>query len=513
MDYLPPDRPIKSVPYPRASILTEDQLFSSSSGLPSIPLLREHLLAEGRLDEKCALRLIDLAQQIFEREPNMLFIERPITIVADIHGQFYDLLTILAAGGDPAETRYLFLGDYVDRGLFECECVFLLFALKVTYPQNFNLLRGNHETRQMAKAFQFKMECERKYRSRSLYKACMRAFDTLPVCALVDSRFLCMHGGLSPNIRILSDIEKLDRFVETPDSGPLCDLLWSDPMCALVDSRFLCMHGGLSPNIRIISDIEKLDRFVETPDSGPLCDLLWSDPSENFDDIDDQQPEFKPNNVRGCAHFFSYYACRDFLLRNNLVSIIRGHEVQKNGVRFFRKSSRTKFPVLISLFSAPNYCDTYNNIAAILKIDDHQQLSVVNIEAHAHPFVLPNFENGFQFGERFVLYHVTNLLLSIFNMYSPEELAAEDGRHDKTGVELLNKKRLIGTMDRAYAELKKINKITLNLRGLTPSYSAYKELLTRPEIKALVNEAEKGRITSFDQAIQLDHIFERRPHT
>ncbi|CAF1217088.1 unnamed protein product [Rotaria sp. Silwood1] len=464
MDYLPPDRPIKSVPYPRASILTEDQLFSSSSGLPSIPLLREHLLAEGRLDEKCALRLIDLAQQIFEREPNMLFIERPITIVADIHGQFYDLLTILAAGGDPAETRYLFLGDYVDRGLFECECVFLLFALKVTYPQNFNLLRGNHETRQMAKAFQFKMECERKYRSRSLYKACMRAFDTLPVCALVDSRFLCMHGGLSPNIRILSDIEKLDRFVETPDSGP-------------------------------------------------LCDLLWSDPSENFDDIDDQQPEFKPNNVRGCAHFFSYYACRDFLLRNNLVSIIRGHEVQKNGVRFFRKSSRTKFPVLISLFSAPNYCDTYNNIAAILKIDDHQQLSVVNIEAHAHPFVLPNFENGFQFGERFVLYHVTNLLLSIFNMYSPEELAAEDGRHDKTGVELLNKKRLIGTMDRAYAELKKINKITLNLRGLTPSYSAYKELLTRPEIKALVNEAEKGRITSFDQAIQLDHIFERRPHT
>ncbi|CAF3510119.1 unnamed protein product [Rotaria sp. Silwood1] len=308
------------------------------------------------------------------------------------------------------------------------------------------------------------MECERKYRSRALYKACMRAFDTLPVCALVDS-------------------------------------------------RFLCMHGGLSPNIRIISDIEKLDRFVETPDSGPLCDLLWSDPSENFDDIDDQQPEFKPNNVRGCAHFFSYYACRDFLLRNNLVSIIRGHEVQKNGVRFFRKSSRTKFPVLISLFSAPNYCDTYNNIAAILKIDDHQQLSVVNIEAHAHPFVLPNFENGFQFGERFVLYHVTNLLLSIFNMYSPEELAAEDGRHDKTGVELLNKKRLIGTMDRAYAELKKINKITLNLRGLTPSYSAYKELLTRPEIKALVNEAEKGRITSFDQAIQLDHIFERRPHT
>ncbi|CAF1109620.1 unnamed protein product [Rotaria sordida] len=464
MDSLSPDRPINSIPYPRTRLLTEDQLFDSSSCLPSIPLLREHLQEEGHLDEKCALRLIELAQQIFQGEPNMLRIKQPVTIVADIHGQFYDLLTILAAGGNPAETRYLFLGDYVDRGLFACECVFLLFALKINYPQNFNLLRGNHETRQMTKAFQFKMECEKKYGSRTLYKAFMQAFDTLPVCALIDSNFLCMHGGLSPDIRTLSDIENLDRFIETPHSGP-------------------------------------------------LCDLLWSDPSENFDDDNNQQSEFKPNTTRHCAYFFSYNTCKDFLRRNNLLSIIRGHEVQKNGIRFFRKSSRTNFPVLISLFSAPNYCDTYNNIAAILKVGDSQQLSVVNIEAHAHPFVLQHFENGFQFGERFILYYATNLLLSIFNMYSPEELAAEDGRKDKTGVELLKKKRLIETMDEAYAELKKINKITLNLRGLTPSYNACKELLAKPEIQTLINEAEQGRIKNYDQAIKLDQIFERRPST
>ncbi|CAF3979563.1 unnamed protein product, partial [Rotaria sordida] len=208
----------------------------------------------------------------------------------------------------------------------------------------------NHETRQMTKAFQFKMECEKKYGSPTLYKAFMQAFDTLPVCALVDSSFLCMHGGLSPDIRILSDIENLNRFIETPHSDP-------------------------------------------------LCDLLWSDPSKDFDDSNNQQSEFTPNTTRHCAHFFSYNACQDFLLRNNLLSIIRGHEVQKNGIQFFRKSSRTDFPVLISLFSAPNYCDTYNNIAAIVKIGDSQQLSVVNIESHAHPFVLQHFENGFQFGE------------------------------------------------------------------------------------------------------------------
>lgn len=142
MDNPPPDRQITSIPYPRASLLTEEKLFDSTSGLPSISILTKHLQEEGRLDQTCALRLINLAREIFEREPNIITVQRPLTIVADIHGQFYDLLTILAAGGDPSKTRYLFLGDYVDRGQFQCECVFLLFALKINFPKNINLLRG-----------------------------------------------------------------------------------------------------------------------------------------------------------------------------------------------------------------------------------------------------------------------------------------------------------------------------------------------------------------------------------
>lgn len=98
-------------------------------------------------------------------------------------------------------------------------------------------------------------------------------------------------------------------------------------------------------------------------------------------------------------------------------------------------------------------------------------------------------------------------------MYTPEELAAEDGREDKTGMELLNKKRLLATMDKAYEGLKKTNNIALNLRGLTPSYKAYKELLSRPDVQALIDEAEKGRIKNYNQAIQLDQVFERRPST
>ena len=139
---LPLDRQINTVPYPKTGLLTEDKLFDPSSGLPSIRRLTKHLQDEGFLEERCAIRLIEQTRQVFEREPNMLIVERPVTIVADIHGQFYDFLTILSAGGDPATTRYLFLGDYVDRGQFACECIFLLFALKLNYPQNINLLRG-----------------------------------------------------------------------------------------------------------------------------------------------------------------------------------------------------------------------------------------------------------------------------------------------------------------------------------------------------------------------------------
>lgn len=138
----PADRQVNTVPYPETQILTEDDLFNGSTGLPSISRLSKHLQNQGRVDEQCALRLVELARDIFRLEPNIVRVERPVTLVGDIHGQFYDLLTVLTAGGDPSTTRYLFLGDYVDRGQFQCECVFLLFALKIKYPKNINLLRG-----------------------------------------------------------------------------------------------------------------------------------------------------------------------------------------------------------------------------------------------------------------------------------------------------------------------------------------------------------------------------------
>mmetsp|Transcript_10231 Transcript_10231/g.10196 ORF Transcript_10231/g.10196 Transcript_10231/m.10196 type:complete len:232 (+) Transcript_10231:284-979(+) len=221
--------------------------------------------------------------------------------------------------GRIGELNYVFLGDYVDRGLFSLEVVLVLYALKLTYPKEVTLLRGNHECRQMTESFNFRIEVEEK-NDLDVYELFMDSFDCLPIAALIDNKIIAVHGGISPELQ----------------------------------------------NIAVLN---KLDRFKEIPKQGLVTDLMWSDPVENETGYQDK--DYIPNKKRSCSYIFGNSAANSFLDKNNLLCIVRGHEVQQQGYKLHQWNGAEEFPAVITIFSAPNYCDVYNNKAAVLKFENN----------------------------------------------------------------------------------------------------------------------------------------------
>lgn len=125
--------------------------------------------------------------------------------------------------------NFIFLGDFVDRGYFSLETFTLLMCLKAKFPDRITLVRGNHESRQITQVYGFYEECQTKYGNASVWKSCCQVFDFLALAAIVDGKVLCVHGGLSPEIRTLDQIRVVARAQEIPHEGAFCDLVWSDP--------------------------------------------------------------------------------------------------------------------------------------------------------------------------------------------------------------------------------------------------------------------------------------------
>lgn len=168
------------------------------------------------------------AREVCMSQPILLELEAPIKICGDIHGQYYDLLRLFEYGGFPPDANYLFLGDYVDRGKQSLETICLLLAYKIKYPENFFLLRGNHECASINRIYGFYDECKRRYNVK-LWKTFTECFNSLPIAAIIDEKIFCMHGGLSPDLRQMEQVRRIVRPTDVPDTGLLCDLLWSDP--------------------------------------------------------------------------------------------------------------------------------------------------------------------------------------------------------------------------------------------------------------------------------------------
>jgi serine/threonine-protein phosphatase PP1 catalytic subunit len=141
-----------------------------------------------------------------------------ILFSGDIHGQYSDLLRLFDLAGYPPQSNFLFLGDYVDRGKHSLETICLLFSYKVKYPNNFFLLRGNHEAASVNRIYGFYDECKRRF-SLKLWKTFTDVFNMLPIAAIVEEKLFCCHGGLSAELVAMEDIRKIERPCDVPSEG------------------------------------------------------------------------------------------------------------------------------------------------------------------------------------------------------------------------------------------------------------------------------------------------------
>jgi diadenosine tetraphosphatase ApaH/serine/threonine PP2A family protein phosphatase len=246
-------------------------------------------------------------------------------IVGDIHGNIDDLLRIFERLRYPPSTRYLFLGDYVDRGLYGTEVVMLLFALKLKYPEHIFLLRGNHEAEGLTRVYGFQKEISTKF-NEAVYRAVIDVFAALPLCAIVGERVFCVHGGLSPLLASIADIECLPKPKDIPFSGLLADMVWSDP----------CL---------------KIETFHQSP--------------------------------RGCGCLYGPVALTEFLRNNSFDLLIRSHTLCMKGTAWpFEGDAAVE--KCLTVFSTSNYCEQ-GNTAAVLSVSPELLVAVEEFGAPAEP--------------------------------------------------------------------------------------------------------------------------------
>ncbi|TFK30424.1 phospho protein phosphatase PPZ [Coprinopsis marcescibilis] len=246
------------------------------------------------------------AREVLLSQPTLIELSPPVKIVGDVHGQYSDLIRLFEMCGFPPAANYLFLGDYVDRGKQSLETILLLLCYKIKYPENFFLLRGNHECANVTRVYGFYDECKRRCNIKT-WKTFIDVFNCLPIAAIVASKIFCVHGGLSPSLHAMEDIKRIQRPTDVPDYGLLNDLLWSDPSDTAMD---------------------------------------WED------------------NERGVSYCFGKAVINEFLVRYDMDLICRAHMVVEDGYEFW--NDRT----LVTVFSAPNYCGEFDNYGACMSVSE-----------------------------------------------------------------------------------------------------------------------------------------------
>jgi len=255
-----------------------------------------------------------------------------LVLVGDIHGQFRDLQTHIlsvqqrAIQNGEKDYKFLFLGDYVDRGPHGVEVMILLLALKIEFPNTVFILRGNHEEAQTCRIYGFMQECRAKL-DVECWSKFVDVFRQLPMAAAVtcpSGQFFCTHGGLSPHMTAIAGLQFLNRAEYGDHYGP-----------------------------------------IEMNDAETMDGLLWSDPSETTG---------YRQNYRGCGFTFGPDATEAFCRENEIQFVCRAHQMVMPGYRWDHDDR------LLTLFSAPNYCGMNDNKGAIAILDAAKQVGKQRVD-------------------------------------------------------------------------------------------------------------------------------------
>ncbi|KAK7791724.1 hypothetical protein R5R35_009373 [Gryllus longicercus] len=293
--------------------------------------LMETYKKQGKLHRIYAYKILLDVKQLFMKQSTLVDIAIPddskFTVCGDIHGQFYDLMNIFKLNGLPSPSNpYLFNGDFVDRGSFSVECIFTLFGFKLLYPEHFFMSRGNHESQTMNQMYGFEGEVKAKYTAQ-MSELFTEVYNWLPLAHCLNNRVLVMHGGLFSR----DDVE--------------------------------------------LTEIRNIDRNRQPPEEGIMCELLWSDP---------QPQNGRAPSKRGVGVQFGPDVTKNFLEKNDLDYIIRSHEVKSEGYEMAHDGK------CITVFSAPNYCDSMGNMGAFITLRGKDlKPTFVTYKAVPHPDVKP----------------------------------------------------------------------------------------------------------------------------
>ncbi|EAL48215.2 Ser/Thr protein phosphatase family protein [Entamoeba histolytica HM-1:IMSS-B] len=300
--------------------MSRAMLVPITSNVPNIDLLIIELFKARTSKELTRIITVDIIYYLCQKvrnemmsEPVLLnlVITNKIVVLGDLHGQYFDLIRHFQSNGIPPDITYLFLGDYVDRGKFGIEVLCLLYALKVKYPRFIFICRGDHECARINRRNLFYHECIYKYGTLHIWNAFVSTFNVMPFAAIINNKIFCVHGGISPLLKYVTQLRRIERPVDIPKEGLLRDLLWSD--------------------------------------------------------FDVEQVGFAHNERREVSFVFGVKELNQFLDDNNLEYIIRGHEVVKEG---FIVEGRC-----VTVFSACQYAGIFDNKGATVCIDSDLTIS------------------------------------------------------------------------------------------------------------------------------------------